>query len=146
MDDGAVPPPRLFDPLIGQGRVLAVIAAGGALGALVRHGAGVALPHPPGAFPLATFGVNVVGCLLIGVLMTRFAAREPARPLVRPFLTTGVLGGFTTFSTYAIDAEELLRTGRVATAVGYLAGTLALALVATWSGIRLAGALPGGTR
>lgn len=120
---------------------LAAVAMGGAVGALARYGAGLVLPYQSGTFPLATFLVNVVGCLLIGVLVVVIAERTGAHPLARPFLITGVLGGFTTFSTYAVDAELLLRAGRPATAGAYLAGTLAAALAATWLGMRLARAL-----
>lgn len=112
--------------------VLGVIAAGGVLGALARAGAQAAVPHRPGEFPWATFAVNVVGCLLIGVLTAVLAAR-PAHPLARPFLGVGVLGGFTTFSAYAVDAQRLLTDGAAGTAGVYLAATVlgALAAVAT---------------
>lgn len=137
-DEISVAPPRLLHPLAGQGSALAVVAAGGAVGALARYGAGLALPHAPGEFPLPTFLVNVLGCLLIGALIVLLTEVTAAHPLVRPFLATGILGGFTTFSTYATDAEVLLRTGRVAIALLYLAGTLVVAVAATWLGIRLA--------
>jgi CrcB protein len=114
--------------------VVAAVAAGGALGALARYGVGLALPPAPGAFPVATFGINVLGCLLIGVLLVLVTEVRAAHPLVRPFLATGVLGGFTTFSTYAVDAQLLLVTGHAATAFGYLAGTLVAAVLATWVG------------
>ncbi|MFE9870828.1 CrcB family protein [Micromonospora sp. NPDC005686] len=112
--------------------VLGVIAAGGVLGALARAGAQAAVPHSPGGFPWATFAVNVTGCLLIGVLMAVLAAR-PAHPLTRPFLGVGALGGFTTFSAYAVDAQRLLTDGAAGTAGAYLAVTVlgALAAVAT---------------
>jgi CrcB protein len=58
-----------------------------------------------------------------------------AHPLARPFLVTGILGGFTTFSTYAVDVEHLLAAHAVGVALGYLLGTLAAALAATWVGI-----------
>ncbi|MFI7070201.1 CrcB family protein [Micromonospora sediminicola] len=109
--------------------VLAVIAAGGALGALARAGVQAAVPHPPTGFPWATFGVNVTGCLLIGVLMAVLTAR-PAGPLARPFLGVGVLGGFTTFSAYAVDAQRLVTAGAAGTALAYLALTVLGALVA----------------
>jgi fluoride exporter len=69
------------------------------------------------------------------VLLTEWTT---AHPLARPFLTTGVLGGFTTFSTFATDAEELLRLDHPATALGYLVGTPVAAVAATWVGVRLA--------
>ncbi|ATO12802.1 fluoride efflux transporter CrcB [Micromonospora sp. WMMA2032] len=109
--------------------VLAVIAAGGVLGALARAGVQAAVPHPPTGFPWATFGVNVTGCLLIGVLMAVLTAR-PAGPLARPFLGVGVLGGFTTFSAYAVDAQRLVTAGAAGTALVYLALTVLGALVA----------------
>lgn len=118
----------------GQAPALAAIAAGGALGALARHGIGLLLPTAPGAFPAATFGINVLGCLLIGVLLVVVTEVRAAHPLVRPFLATGVLGGFTTFSTYALDARQLLGTGHAVTALGYVAGTLVAAVLATWAG------------
>jgi CrcB protein len=87
---------------------LGVISAGGVLGASARHALAVALPHLPGHFPWATFVTNVSGCLLIGVLMVLITEVWPAHRLVRPFLGVGVLGGYTTFSTYTVDIERLI--------------------------------------
>ncbi|GAA4453536.1 fluoride efflux transporter FluC [Phytohabitans houttuyneae] len=112
--------------------VLAVVAAGGSLGAAARYGVGLALPHDAGGFPWATLGVNVLGCLAIGVL----ARRAPTHRLVWPFVGTGVLGGFTTFSTYAVDAWTLADAGRPLAAGAYVAGTLAAAVAAVWVGLR----------
>ena len=132
-DEVFAPLAHPFVPLAGQGRALAVVALGGVLGA-ARYGVGLLLPHAPGTFPLGTLLINVVGGFLIGVLIDAVAAR----PLLRPFAVTGILGGFTTFSTYAVDAEQLLAAGRVATAGAYLVGTLAGALAATWLGLTAA--------
>ncbi|MFF5898405.1 fluoride efflux transporter FluC [Streptomyces argenteolus] len=113
--------------------VLAVIAAGGALGATARYAATLAWPAAEGGFPWTVFVVNVVGCALIGVLMVLTVERGVVtRPLVRPFLGVGVLGGFTTFSTYAADASHLLVRQEVGTAVAYMAGTAVAALGAVW--------------
>ncbi|OLT10761.1 chromosome condensation protein CrcB [Pseudonocardia sp. CNS-139] len=125
----------------GPGPAVAVVAAGGAVGAIARYGVELALPTAPGAFPLGTFLVNVSGCLLIGVLLVVVTELRQAHPLVRPFLGTGVLGGYTTFSTYAVESQELLLGGHLAAAFGYLAATLVAALVATWAGMRLTRAL-----
>lgn len=120
--------------------VLAVIAAGGALGAVARHALALWLPARGAAgFPWGVFLVNLLGCALIGVLMVLVSEEgRDARtnPLLRPFLGVGVLGGFTTFSTYAADAALLLEGGpyAAAVAVAYLGGTLAGALVAVWAG------------
>ncbi|SBT42132.1 FluC/FEX family fluoride channel [Micromonospora narathiwatensis] len=113
--------------------VLGAIAAGGALGALARAGLQATFPHPPTGFPWATFGINVVGSLLIGVLMAVLTAR-PAGPLLRPFLGVGVLGGFTTFSTYVVDTQQAVTAGAPGTALAYLAATLVGALLAVWTG------------
>ncbi|MET8309355.1 CrcB family protein [Micromonospora sp. NPDC005173] len=114
--------------------VLAAVAAGGVLGALARAGLQHAAPHAPTDFPWATFGVNLSGCLLIGVLMAALAHLGGGRPLVRPFLGVGVLGGFTTFSTYAVDIQQALVAGSPGTALAYLAATVVGALVAVGLG------------
>lgn len=77
--------------------VLAVISAGGVTGALARYGLAEAFPHAVDRFAWATFGINVSGCLLIGVLMVLVTEVWSTRWLLRPFLGTGVLGGYTTF-------------------------------------------------
>jgi fluoride exporter len=112
--------------------VLAVIAGGGAIGSLARYGIGVAWPTPVGAFPGATLTINVLGCAVIGVLMVLITEIWVAHRLVRPFLGTGVLGGFTTFSTYAVDTERLVRVGAARTGLLYLVATPAAALAAVW--------------
>ncbi|MET7876466.1 fluoride efflux transporter FluC [Micromonospora profundi] len=110
--------------------VLAAIAAGGVLGALARAGLQHAAPHPPTGFPWATFAVNLSGCLLIGVLMAALGHLGGGHPLARPFLGVGVLGGFTTFSTYAVDVQQAIVAGAPGTAVTYLAATVFGALAA----------------
>lgn len=115
--------------------VLGVVAAGGVLGALARYGIGVAFPHPPRGFPWATFTINVSGCLLIGVLMVLVSDVWPGHRLLRPFLGTGLLGGYTTFSTYVVDVQHLLAAGAARTALAYLVGTLLAALVAVQVGM-----------
>ncbi|MFI7436325.1 CrcB family protein [Micromonospora haikouensis] len=120
--------------------VLGVIAAGGVLGALARAGVQAAFPHPPTGFGWATFGVNVSGCLLIGALMAVVTAgRVP--PLTRPFLGVGVLGGYTTFSTYVVDVRQAALAGAAGTALAYLAATLLGAVAAVWVGDAAAGRL-----
>ncbi|MBM7789020.1 fluoride efflux transporter FluC [Tenggerimyces flavus] len=108
------------------------IAIGGAVGALARYGVAVAIPHADGTFPVATFVTNVVGCLLIGVLMA-VVERGRAPDWARPALGVGVLGGFTTFSAYALELTGLL--DRPVVALAYLFGTLVAALAATWVGL-----------
>ncbi|MEU3206087.1 CrcB family protein [Streptomyces cyaneofuscatus] len=127
--------PEPGPPAASQGRVLGAVAAGGALGALARYGALVLWPVAGGGFPWTVFVVNVSGCALIGVLMVLTVERgRVTHPLVRPFLGVGVLGGFTTFSTYAADVSGLLVRQELLTAVAYMAATVVAALAAVWSG------------
>ncbi|MFI7617470.1 fluoride efflux transporter CrcB [Nonomuraea terrae] len=113
---------------------LGVIALGGAAGALARYGLGVAFPHQAGAFPWTTLAVNVSGCLLIGVLMVAITEIWSAPGWVRPLLGVGVLGGYTTFSTYVLEARRLLDGGAARAALAYLVITPVLALAAVWAG------------
>ncbi|MFK0218452.1 fluoride efflux transporter FluC [Streptomyces vinaceus] len=130
------------------GPVLAAIAAGGALGASARYGVSLVWPAAgPGAFPWTTLWTNVIGCALIGVLMVLISegGRTAPHPLVRPFVGVGVLGGFTTFSTYAVDFSRLLDAGEAERALAYAGLTVVGALGAVWAGAaatRLATGLP----
>ncbi|MCE7006795.1 CrcB family protein [Kibdelosporangium philippinense] len=108
-------------------QVVLAVSLGGGLGALARYAVSLAIPSIWG-----TFGVNALGCLLIGILMG--LQTEPTRPghrLTRPFLGVGVLGGFTTFSTYTVQGLELT----FGPAVLYLAATLVAAMIAVTAGI-----------
>jgi fluoride exporter len=116
-------------------RTLAVISAGGVLGALARYGLTVAFPPVPGHFPWTTFGINVTGCLLIGVLMVLVTDLWAGRRLLRPFLGVGVLGGYTTFSTYAVDIRGLVQNGAPLVAAVYLVGTVVAAICAVFAGV-----------
>jgi CrcB protein len=111
-----------------QPALIGVIAVGGSLGACLRYGAALLWPTQPGGFPATTLAVNTVGCAAMGVLMALITAAPSAHPLVRPFVGTGVLGGFTTFSTYAVDARRLLDVGRPGVALVYLTVTVLAAL------------------
>ena len=121
---------------IGHAATTLAVASGGALGALARYGLSLGMPHRSGEFPWATFVTNVAGCAMIGVLMVVLteAATRP-HPLARPFLGVGVLGGFTTFSTYAVEVQQLLAAGQAWLAAAYLTGTVAIALVAVQVGV-----------
>lgn len=125
--------PPALDPA-----VLAAISVGGGLGASARFAAGHRWPVHPGEFPWSTLAVNVSGCFAIGVLMVAVTELWAAPKLVRPFLGVGVLGGFTTFSTFALELRRLIDTGAVGTAVAYLGlsvlaglGAVAVAVLAT---------------
>lgn len=142
---GAVDPdvdlhvPRQRDELrAAPASTLAAISAGGIIGALARYGITTAFGHPPGAFGWATLAVNVSGCLLIGVLMVTIIELQCMHRLARPFLGVGVLGGYTTFSTHILDAQQAVEAGTSRTALVYLAVTLTAALAATYAGVQLA--------
>lgn len=111
--------------------VLLTVSAGGVLGALSRYGLGEAFPHVPGQWPWAVLLINVSGGLAIGALMAWLDAAPAPSPLVRPFLATGVLGGFTTLSAASLDGYQLIDGGRPGAAAAYLVITAGGALLAT---------------
>lgn len=112
--------------------LLLVVALGGVLGSLARYGVGLAMPHGESALPVATLLVNVVGCLLLGLLV----GAQPDDRWLRPFLGTGVLGGFTTFSAFALETDRLLDRAP-AVALLYVALSLGLGLGAAAVGLRM---------
>ncbi|MGL4306888.1 MAG: fluoride efflux transporter CrcB [Mycobacteriaceae bacterium] len=114
--------------------VLLAIAAGGAIGALSRYGIAQLIPSDSGLFPWATFITNILGCLAIGILMVALAHTSPPPTLLRPFMGVGVLGGFTTFSTYTVDVHQLLINHHTFLALSYAAGTIIGALLAVTCG------------
>jgi len=118
---------------------LAAIAAGGVLGSLARFGiAEIVGPWDPSSLPTATLLVNLLGALAIGVIAS--SERVSAGPdWLRPFLITGVLGGFTTFSALALETGLLLDAGRVGVAAGYVGATMLVGLLAVRVGVLLAG-------
>jgi CrcB protein len=106
---------------------IAAVAVGGAVGAVARYGLATALPTTPGAFPWTTLLINLTGCALIGALA---GSRFGRHTLLRPLLGTGVLGGYTTFSTYAVETRTLVAHDRPLVAAIYALGTLVGALAA----------------
>ncbi len=105
-------------------RRLAAIYAGGTIGALARVGLAQAAPHGPGAWPWATFAVNMVGALLLGYFFARLRD-HPEDSVVHPFLTTGICGTLTTFSTLQLELFQMVDAGRLGLAAAYVAATLA---------------------
>ena len=117
------------------------IAAGGALGAVARHAVNLWVVRQAAvpAFPLGIFLVNVVGSGIIGVLAGLMASgRLSVSPEVRAFLMIGLLGGFTTFSSFSLDTLALIRVGLLVPAALNVAGQVALSLLAAAAGYRLA--------
>lgn len=130
--DVAVPAPReqVWDLLL-------VIAAGGAIGGGLRYLVNMVVPHGRDGFPWATFTENVLGSFLLGALMVYLLEVWPPNRYLRPFLGVGVLGGFTTFSAYTLDARGLLAEGSYPVAGLYLVGSVAAGLAAAYLGIRV---------
>lgn len=114
---------------------LLAIAAGGALGSVLRYLLGGAVQRAAAAgFPFGTLAVNVVGCLIIGVLLQRFTNIEPSSP-VRGLLIVGFCGGFTTFSAFSTETVGLVNGGEYARALLYVFLSVALCLLATATGL-----------
>lgn len=130
-------PPGVRDLLRGNVDIVVAIALGGAIGGGARWLLGQALPHDPGGFPWSTFIENVSGCLLLGALLVLVTEVWAPSRYTRPFLGVGVLGGYTTFSTYAAEIHELMRAGNGPLALAYLFGTVAAGLMAAWLGMTL---------
>ena len=108
--------------------VAAAVALGGAVGATLRYALTLGFPDAPDGFPWTVFAINVLGCFALALLPGFTAVRR--RPLLPPLLGTGVLGGFTTLSTYAEQSRALLASGRDELAAAYVIGTLTACLLA----------------
>jgi CrcB protein len=117
--------------------VVLAVALGGIVGAEARYGLGLLAPHGPSGFPWMTLLINLVGCALIGVLLATLAGLARPPRLARPLLGTGLLGGFTTFSTFSVDLVQLLEQHCWGRAAGYLLATV----VACVSGVVAGAAL-----
>jgi CrcB protein len=123
------------------GRAL-LVGSGGFVGAAARYLlGGLVHRHYGGTFPLGTWTVNVLGCLIMGVLAALVLDRPVLDPRFRLFTLVGVLGGFTTFSSFSYETLELWRQGSLRAAALNIAGTLAGTLIATYFGWRLARAV-----
>jgi CrcB protein len=112
------------------------IGLGGAIGAMARHGVGVASMRAFGPnFPWGTLSVNVAGCFAMGLFIAWLTMREPHPAALRSFIATGVLGGFTTFSAFALEAVTLWRDRSLAVAGLYVLGSVILSILALGLGM-----------
>ncbi|MEY9928751.1 CrcB protein [Catenulispora sp. GP43] len=116
-------------------RVLAAIAAGGALGGPVRYGLGLAFPTAPHTFPATTFAINVTGSFVLALLMVLILDVWPPNAYVRPFFCVGFLGAYTTFSTWMVDTDRLISAGAYGTAAVNVLLSLAAGIAATSLGL-----------
>lgn len=112
---------------------LLLIGMGGFVGALARYGLTVWVMGHGHTLPFGTFSVNLVGCVLFGAGIGFIEAREMDEQL-RAFLFIGILGAFTTFSTFSYEAFELIRSGDVGMAVAYTIGSVVIGLLVLWAG------------
>jgi fluoride exporter len=119
-----------------QWRRLAAIFAGGVIGALIRVGLAEALPHEVGSWPWATFAVNMVGAFVLGYVIARLHD-HPEDSLTHPFLTTGICGTLTTFSTLQLELFEMIDEGYIGLAAAYVAATLLVGFLFVRLGISL---------
>jgi CrcB protein len=126
---------------------LAAVALGGGLGGVARYLISAAFPAGHG-FPWAIFAINVSGCFLLGLLMIYMLDVWPPRRFLRPFLAIGILGGYTTFSTYAAGVMTLITGHALALADAYALSSVLAALVAVWAGTKtgLVATRPGRSR
>lgn len=114
-----------------QWDVTVAVIVGGILGAEARYGLSVALPHAPSGFPWSTVYINIMGCFCLGILMSMLNQLASPHRLVRPLVGIGIIGGFTTFSTFTVDAERLIQHHRPGIALLYVLCTLLAAAAAT---------------
>lgn len=115
-----------------------LVFLGGGIGASARYWMQGAVHRMAGAgFPYGTLAVNVLGSLLIGILMSLFEERFVVNPSLRVFLTIGILGGFTTFSSFSYETMALLRDGSFALGLSNISSSIVLCLGATWLGMVL---------
>ena len=122
--------------------VLAAGAAGGLVGATARYGLARAIPARPGGVPWATLGANLAGSFLLGLVLVVVLERFPPTRHLRPFLATGVLGAFTTMSTFQVEIALLIRDGHATTGLAYGLGSLAAGLGVAYAGVGAADTAP----
>jgi CrcB protein len=123
-------------------QLLAAVAIGGSLGSVARYLVAIGAGRLVGTeFPWGTLVINIVGSFLIGVFAESFALSWNASQAMRVFLTVGICGGFTTFSTFSLDAIVLMQRGELWAAGAYIAASVALSILALSGGLLLVRAL-----
>lgn len=117
---------------------IGLVALGGALGALARVAVGTALAPDPGGWPWGTMVANLTGALLLGLVLGVLRDAVAVAGWARPLVATGIIGGYTTFSTLSVEALQLLTGGHAAAAAGYVLISALAGLVAMWAGLTVA--------
>ena len=118
--------------------VLAAIALGGALGAPARYGVAQLIHSAPGTFPWATFWTNITGSFALGLFLAVLVERFPPSRYLRPFVATGFLGAYTTYSTFAVETDLLIKDGHAVIGIVYTVVSLLAGCAAVWLGISAA--------
>lgn len=120
-------------------RAIILVGLGGGIGSVFRYLTSVVVTrYLQTIFPLATFMVNVSGCLIMGVLLGLFERQQITSPDLKFLFITGFCGGYTTFSSFASDNISLFQSGNSPTAFLYIAASILLSLLAVWLGLSLA--------
>ena len=115
-----------------------IVFLGGGAGAALRHGMNLAAARALGtAFPYGTLIINVTGSLVMGLIAGYFALKGDASQHWRLFLTTGILGGYTTFSAFSLDAALLYERGEIGAAAFYVAASVALSITGLFAGLAI---------
>ena len=118
------------------------VAVGGAIGATGRYLFNLQMLRLLGPnFPWGTFGVNVIGSFIMGLVAGLFALRFDVSPEMRSFITTGILSGFTTFSAFSLDAANMIERGQTGLAALYIGGSVVLGLAGLFFGLWIARAM-----
>ena len=121
-----------------------LVGLGGFLGSIARYKLSGLVLHmtTQGLFPYGTFTVNILGCLVVGVLAGAVERYNVFTSDARLFIFTGVLGGFTTFSAFGLETMQLIRRGDLGTTALYAGGSMVLGITAVWLGLKLVSMLP----
>lgn len=138
-------PMTIARPPYRQPRLLALVVLGGAVGTTARWSLGQAFATSPGHWPWVTFAINLSGSFLLGLLLENLVRSGPDagwRRAVRVGVGTGVLGGFTTYSTFVVEVDRLVATGHTWTGSTYAVLSILIGVLAALAGIRLARTLP----
>ncbi len=117
---------------------IVAVATGGAIGSIARYGVNIGAGHFLGPqYPWGTIIVNIVGSFLMGLLIVKFSQMDGVSNNLRSFFTTGVLGGFTTFSAFSLDAATIFERGETIGALSYVLASVILSILALFAGLWL---------
>jgi CrcB protein len=123
-------------------RTIVLVAVGGSAGTLARYGLGRWAVVAPGTFPTTTFAINVTGAFLLGLILGALGRYRAADTTWRPLVGVGFLGGYTTFSTFAVETTQLVRADRTVTAAMYVVASVVVGLIAARLGEAVIGLPP----